>query len=142
MRPMKAHRPAVLGIPVVYDERMERISDTSGIGRWKRIKIGPSFWQLTPREAEAVLLHEAGHCKLYHLEQRLLWIWLALVSPRRLIEMCHEQEYAADRFAAAAGYGLDLVSLFTRMHEGNDTAVNFHPPLAARIERLMQAQGV
>lgn len=140
MRTMKAMPFKVLDIPLVYDDRLALISDSRGVWPFKRIVVGPAFNRLTPREQQAVVLHEAGHCKLYHLEKRLVMLWLAAFSPRRLIAMCHEQEYAADRFAAAAGYGLDLVSLFNKMREA-EQEVSFHPPLASRIERLMRPQG-
>ena len=130
----------VMGIPVYYDERMTNISSFTGLSRWKRIKVGPLFWKLTNREQQAVLLHEAGHCQLDHLQKRILWAWLALVYPKKLMEICHEQEYQADQFAAAAGYRLDLVSFFNKLQEG-EVEVDFHPTLQSRIERLMGAQG-
>jgi Zn-dependent protease with chaperone function len=121
---------------VLYDPELKNISDSRGIWRWKKIVVGPSFLRLDEREAGAVLLHEAGHCKLRHLEKRLTMLWLVLVSPKRLLRICLEQEYEADRFAAKCGYGNDLIRLFNRMSAQSPGP--FHPELGSRIARLMQ----
>lgn len=140
MRGMERCNQEVLGIPVYLDRGFKHVCKATGLWRWKRIVVGPLLWRLTERERQAVLIHEAAHCKLFHLEKRILWAWLALFAPRKLMEMCYEQEYQADRYAAAAGYGLDLVAFFNKLKQG-EVEVDFHPPLAARIERLMGTQG-
>lgn len=122
-----------LGIPVFYDPDLKNISDSRGLWRWKKILIGPLFLRLSEREAGAALLHEAGHCKLRHLEKRLTMAWLVLISPQRLLRFCLDQEHEADRFAAQCGYGADLAGLFARMEQQKGW---FHPKLSERIARL------
>ena len=130
---MKHALTPCLGIPVYYDPKLKNISDTRGLRRWKKIVVGPGFLRLSEREAGAVLLHEAGHCKLHHLEKRLSMVWLVLVSPQRLLRICLEQEHEADDFAVKHGYGQDLAQLFSRMEQRKAL---FHPALSARIARL------
>ena len=130
---MKIALTPCLGIPVYYDPGLKNISDSRGLWWWKKIVLGPGFLQLSGREGCAVLLHEAGHCKLRHLEKRITMAWLVLVSPQRLLRICLEQEYEADRFAAGCGYGADLMRLFCRLQQA---AGPFHPELSQRIARL------
>ena len=133
---MKTQLTPCLGIPVFYDPDLKNISDSRGLWRWKKIIVGPQFKNLSEREAGAVLLHEAGHCKLRHLEKRISMAWLMLTSPQRLLNLCLAQEYEADAFAARCGYGNDLARLFARMQQGQGP---FHPELASRISRLKGA---
>ena len=124
-----------LGIPVFYDPKLKNISDSRGLWRWKKIVVGPAFFRLDEREAGAVLLHEAGHVKLRHLEKRLTMLWLVLISPQKLLRICVEQEFEADRFAARCGYGADLTRLFHRLAREPQM---FHPSLDERIARLTE----
>ena len=124
----------VLGIEVVFDEGLANICDSRGIFRWKKIVVGPTFLSFPPREQQALLLHEVGHCKLKHLEKRLARLWLLFWSPRRLAEMCIEQEFEADRFVAAIGLGGALAQAFGRIKATPDP---FHPPVTERIARLI-----
>lgn len=128
-----ATKPAVLGIPVRFDARLRVISDSRGLWRWKEIVIGPAFTGFPPREQQAILLHEAGHCKLRHLEARLSAM---LFAPWTLFALCRTQEFAADRFAAECGYGPDLARAFLRVKAPD---FPLHPPLPERIERLTHA---
>jgi Zn-dependent protease with chaperone function len=134
---MRTKLQPCLGIPVYYDPKLKNISDSRGIWRWKKIVVGPSFNRLDDREAGAVLLHEAGHCKLRHLEKRLKMLWLVLISPQKLLRICLEQEFEADRFAARCGYGNDLIRLFHRLAE---QPAPFHPKMSERIARLAQGE--
>lgn len=127
------HCPEILGIPVRYLPKFKGLSDSRGLGRWKAIVVGPAFVRLPADQQAAVLLHEAGHCKLRHLERRLARLWLLLWSPRRLSAYCINQEFEADRFAAQHGFGQSLAALFTRL-SAVDTPL--HPPLYIRIQRL------
>jgi Zn-dependent protease with chaperone function len=136
-----------MGVPVRFDEDLPYISDSRGLWRWKEIVVGPSYFALTAREKQAVLAHEAGHCKLLHLEKRILRLWL-LVMPKRLLAYCHQQEYQADQFAKACGYGAAMISLLERValvqSEGGAAQTQlvgslYHPPLQSRIERLKGA---
>lgn len=137
----------------------------------KRIIVGPKFRRLTAREAEAVLLHEVGHCKLRHAEKRVLavlmsWrvtvlylkaMWrvgrrfrggLSSTLAQRMIEseteailkaapalaaLHRRQELEADTFAAACGYGVDLVQFFRRITHGGGAG---HPTPDERVAHL------
>lgn len=124
-----------LGIPVRFSRRLRVISDSRGIWRWKRIVVGPSFLSFPPREQQAILLHEVAHCKLRHLEERLKSLWKLIFGPSELFALCREQEFQADRFVAACGFGPELVQAFLRV--GPRPADPIHPPLQERIERLV-----
>ncbi len=128
--------PKCLGIPVHYSERLRVICESRGIWRWKKIVVGPDFTQFPPREKMAFLLHEAGHCKLHHVEKRLLNLWWLLIWPRRLVRLCVEQEHQADLFVKNCGYGADLARAFSRLVEMEKT---LHPPIKERIARLTNA---
>jgi Zn-dependent protease with chaperone function len=124
---------------VYYDAGLKNLSVSRGMFAWHWIVVGPEFRFLNEREKGAVLLHEAAHCRLQHRLKRILWTWLVFVSPRKLLEICQEQEYEADRFAAGCGYRDDLVSVFQKLREEADAP--YHPSLASRIERLTRPQG-
>lgn len=129
--------PLCHGIRVVYDPTTASISDSRGLWRWKQIVVGNNFFRFPPREQQAILLHEVGHCKLRHLEKRILSTWLVVCAPRRLMELCVEQEFEADRYAAAAGFGEDLARAFSRI-KGESNLL--HPPLEERRRRLVVAR--
>lgn len=124
-----------LGIPVLYDEKLPLISESRGVWRWKKIVVGPAFLAFPPREQQAMLLHEVGHCKLRHLERRCLAALVLLFWPPALGRYCQRQEFQADRFAAACGYGPDLARAFLRLRAV--PASPLHPPLAQRIAALL-----
>lgn len=126
-----ATRANCLGIPVRYDAHLKIISDSRGIWRWQEIVVGPLFTAFPPREQQAILLHEAGHCKMRHVEHRLL----ALLAPWTIPRLCREQEFAADRFAAECGFGADLARAFLRLKA---PATALHPPVEERIGRLLR----
>lgn len=125
--------PRCHGVPVSYDPGLKNISDSRGIWPFKKIVVGPQFLQLSPGEQGAVLLHEVGHCQLYHLEKRIAMMWLVLVSPKRLLRLCLAQEYEADAYAAKEGFAPYLASVFSRLQDAEGV---LHPDLALRIERL------
>ncbi len=120
-------------VPVFYDPKLEHFADSRGIGPFKKIVVGPSFSQLAPPEQAAVVLHEVGHCKLRHLEKRLLVAWMFLLWPPYMVRLCHEHEYEADAYAAKQGFGGYLISLFERLEGAKPF---WHPSAASRIERL------
>jgi len=134
----KTHKnlPLCHGIRVVYDPNTSSISDSRGLWRWKKIIVGNNFFRFPPREQQAILLHEVGHCKLRHLEKRIASTWWVVIAPRRLIELCVEQEFQADRYAAAHGYGDDLARAFSRIRGESNL---LHPPLEERRRRLISA---
>lgn len=122
-----------LGIPVRYDPDLKVICDSRGILLWKEIVVGPMLMSFPPREQQAFVLHEAGHCKLNHVEKRFLSLW-KIFRPKALVELCHAQEYEADRFVRGCGYGADLARAFSRITPAKDP---LHPPLAERISALV-----
>lgn len=125
-----------MGIRVVYDPGMtEPISDSRGVFRWKRIFIGPTLRAFPPREQAALLIHEAGHCKLKHLEWRILWAFLLIFWPPALAAYCRKQEFQADLFTAHCGYGPDLARAFMRLRGSSGGPL--HPPIEERIARLL-----
>lgn len=124
-----------LGIPVRYDPGMREISEARGLWRWREIVVGPKFTAFPPREGQAFLLHEAAHCKMRHLEKRLLWM---LLTPWRIARVCRAQEFEADRFVWHCGYGPDLARGFARILP---TKSPLHPPLHERIARLTASHG-
>lgn len=127
----------LLGIPVLYKPDLRVISDTFGFWKWKVIRVGPGFITgLRAREKQAVLMHEAGHVKLFHLERRILNLWRAFWFPS-LVAYCREQEFEADRFAAAAGYGLDLAIFFRKIERCGQHKYSFHPDVNDRVARLL-----
>lgn len=119
-----------LGIPVRYDENLKSICESRGVFRWKEIVVGPDFARFPAGEQAALLTHEAGHCKRFHVERRLL----ALLTPWRLKRLCIEQEFEADRFARAMGFGPLLASAFARLAPAKQV---LHPPRHERIMRLI-----
>lgn len=154
----------VLGVACAYDERYRGLSETRGFWIFKKIVFGPAFTRLTPREKQAVLLHEAGHAKMNHAEKRILpMAWACVTHPVMLFRVlaardeqiaklewdrflsssgmdrfAQSQEYQADNFAAQCGYGADLAQVFLRFGSSG----NLHPSLQSRIERLFRMEGV
>lgn len=136
---MKLKLDKCLGIPVYYDDALTNISYSFAFWRWNKIVVGPAWRGLPEREAGAVLLHEAGHVKLRHFEKRLRMLWLVFVNPGRLLGLCAEQEFQADRFAAECGYGVELAQLFCRLQRSAEKRPDsgpLHPDLSSRIMRL------
>lgn len=84
-----------MGVPVAYDARMVIISDSGGFLWWKKIAVGPGFLELTERQRGAVLLHEVGHCKLWHSERILLH---TILRPRLLWAIIAASFAAARKF--------------------------------------------
>lgn len=119
-----------LGIPVRFDPKLKVICDSRGIWRWKEIVVGPDFARFPPGEQMALLLHEAGHCKMFHVERRLA----ALFTPWVIPALCREQERAADRFVRSLGHGAALASALARISAPEGP---FHPPASERISRLI-----
>lgn len=157
---MKTNEP-VLGVAVSFEPTYLGLAETRGLLGWKRVVVGPAFTRLTPRERQAVLLHEAGHAKLWHAEKRVLpMAWAILTHPvlvwhivmamdaalaqvrftafledSGMSEFAQAQEYQADRFAAECGYGADLSQVFLRFGSGGV----LHPSLQSRLIRLAGA---
>ncbi len=124
-----------LGIPVVYDPALKVIADSRGLARWKKVFVGPVFRAFPPREQQALLLHEVGHCKLRHLERRLAAALVLIFWPPALATYCKRQEFQADLFAAHCGYGRELAAAFMRVKSVSQSPL--HPPIEERIARLL-----
>lgn len=131
-KPKRIELNPCLGIPVRFDPNQKTICESRGLGFLKKVFVGPAFLAFPPREQQALLLHEVGHCKLRHLEKRIV----ALLTPWRTARVCREQEFEADRFAAGCGYGADLARAFLRIQAVPDP---LHPPKEERIRRLIHA---
>lgn len=129
-----------MGYPVRYDPKCKYVSVARGYWRWKRIDIGPAFLQLSDREKGACLLHEAGHCTLRHAEKRILNAWLILFGVKRLLAYWHAQELEADRYAAACGYGMDMVQFLSRFTRPQRWPMT-HPEPRERIAHLTNFRG-
>lgn len=120
-----------LGIPVYLDPNGAMISDSRGVWPFKRIVLGRSFQLFDPEEKKAIILHEVAHCKLFHLERRIL---RAIFAPWGLVKCCHEQEFQADFFVGLLGHGPDLARAFAKLQSVSDP---LHPPTSERIKRLL-----
>jgi len=125
----------ILGIPLRYDPNMKTIAESRGLWPFKAVYLGPQLPCFPPREQQAFLLHEAGHCMLFHLEKRIANLW-RLVWPPAFFRYLRMQELQADRFVAHCGYGEDLARGFERIIP---TQSVFHPPISERVARLRQA---
>lgn len=121
------------GIPVQFDENLSIVAESRGIWPRKRIVCGIEFAFLDPGEGRAVLLHEVGHCKLFHLELRLLTLPLLFLRPGICFEIARAHEIAADRFAARHGAKASLIAYLKKI-EGD--CGMFYPTHQARIEAL------
>jgi Zn-dependent protease with chaperone function len=122
-----------LGIRLAVDRTSKLMADSRGIWPFKRIVLGASWFLFSPREREAVLCHEAAHCKLFHLEKRMLLIPLLFLRPALVTEISIAQELEADRFAAERGFGVELLDVLRKLggKEGQ-----FYPSFERRAEAL------
>lgn len=82
-----------------------------------------------PEMQAALIKHEEGHCKHHDMEKRIfiypflfpIYGWL-----------CRQDEFAADRYAAKAGYKKQLMEFLKQDCEGGF----FHPSHEERRKRL------
>lgn len=125
----------VHGYRVKVDLRTRCMAQARGIWPFKRIIIGENYFYLTPREKYGVLLHEAAHCKKFHMEIRLLALPLLLINPDFNIRLSKEQEHQADEFAAREGYGVELLSAINKIKNHSEAGM-FYPTYEARVERV------
>lgn len=106
---------SVLGIKVKLDPSIPGLAKARGIWPFRRIYIGQRWYMLTDRQQMAVLMHEAGHCKMFHLEKRVAMRWLSPIRSSWVLKICMEQEFEADEFAAQQGYGLALIEILNEL---------------------------
>lgn len=123
-----------LGVPVHTTDEPEVVAHSRGIWPWKKIVVGPLWHKLNLAEQTAVLLHEFGHVKMFHVEQRIALI--PLLWTRWVKNIVSEQEFRCDEYAAACGFGVEMVRVIRRIH--GDDAADWHPHPGARIVRLMK----
>jgi hypothetical protein len=103
---------------------------------WGTIQTGDWFAYLTADEQSAVIMHEAGHIRKRHHARRLWWVLSlkALLRPEQYFAMCEQQEYEADRYAKAQGWGDELISFL--ITHGARVKSPGYPSNQERIEAL------
>lgn len=126
-----------LGIPIEFDINSKLMADSRRVWPWKKIVLGQSWFRLPNREREAVLLHEAGHCKLFHLEKRIAAIPLLFLRPAFATEIAMRHELEADRFAAERGFAVELLSVLRKLGHGGQ----FYPSFDERAAALKRFIG-
>lgn len=130
------HQPkkpdSIMGITVRFSRRVE-VAQARGIWPFKRIVVGHQWYWLSERERMAVLLHEVGHCKLFHMEKRVAMLWVLLTRPELAKAVCREQEMEADEFAVSRGYGVELRAFVCRSHAEQGP---FYPDRKERLRNL------
>lgn len=110
-------------------------AETVGFAFWKTVRTGEHFHELPHEEAHAIMLHELGHIKHWHIEKRVWWLLTlrAFFQPDKFLAMCEAQEFEADDYAAARGAGSALAAFLARLP---DTKIDGYPEKQKRIERL------
>jgi hypothetical protein len=121
----------IFGIPVSVDRKSPHLARARGVWPFKRITVNPDWFRLPYGEQQAVLAHEAGHCLGFHLEIRIAL--LPLCWTKRVQKIARDHEYAADAFAARAGWGVDLLQFVFRSRMA---AHPFYPSTHERAQRL------
>jgi hypothetical protein len=146
--PLPSH---VLGIPVEYHpDSKHAIADARGFGAKAKIAVGPVWHRLDAPTQMAVLYHEAGHIIGRHREKRaamllllaapslilLPWVILCALGATAALyfiieRLAQNQESAADRFAAANGYGESMLN-FVRAAGPPPSVPFFYPDFERR----------
>lgn len=110
-------------------------AETVGFAFWKTIRTGEAFETLSPEEAHAVITHEEGHIRYWHIEKRMLWVLSgrAFFNPEGFFALCATQELEADDYAAKRGHGAALAAFLAKLP---DTPKDGYPSNKERIARL------
>lgn len=124
----------VSGFEVEFDPDTEQLAQAIGVGRWRRIVVGPRWFGLYRRERYAILLHEAGHLLHHHLALRLLALPLYWTGFGQRFAV--RQELQADAFVAQQGYGADLLAVLIKVPV---TRGPFYPDFDERTRALTRA---
>lgn len=122
----------ILGIPVVFAPSCPEVARARGFWPAKRIEVGLAWYALAAEARAAVLFHEAHHCRALHLEARLLLLPLVVLA-YFVMSICRRQEIAADRFAAANGWGGPMADYLAR---ANQPESHFYPSTSERVAEL------
>jgi len=115
----------------VFATKGDFIAVSSGVLFWKKIEIGDRFLSLPEDMQKAALAHEIGHCKKWHIEQRILCLLFCFPL---VLWLCRKQELEADKFAAEAGHAKALLKFFQDEFDGEGT----HPSHQLRRQHLEQ----
>jgi hypothetical protein len=112
-------------------------AETAGFLFWKRIRTGAALDDLPEDEAHAIVMHEIGHIRHWHVEKRLAWVLSgrALLNPEGFFAVCARQELEADDYAATQGYALPLAAFLARLPNKPQDG---YPPVGERIVRLLK----
>lgn len=102
----------IVGLPVRFDPKLTGIAFARGLWPLKNVVVGPAWFRLSGPEQEATLAHEAGHCRLFHFERRLLLLPFSWCGWAQAIARRHELD--ADAFAVRAGHGAGMLQLMLR----------------------------
>lgn len=129
---MIAHIDTFLGYRVLFTTDRSVFAEARGIWRWKYILVGVG-WNVLPYEEQiAALLHEARHCQLFHMEQRILLLpfcWMKWAQ-----RIAQRQELACDAFAHANGFGHEMLRIVSKTQNGGG---EFYPLLKDRVDHLI-----
>ncbi len=128
---------SVFGIPVFFATNCGRVAQATGFWPFrKKILVGLQWFYLSPEEQYAVLLHEVGHCKAFHMEKRILYIPL-VIFPSLLKALCRQQELEADEFVVKNGHGEAFSKALDRMKKINfNEDYGLYPTIEERISRI------
>ena len=122
------------GFQVRHDPTVTTIAEARGLFKWRYIAVSVRWFLLWPRERTAVVMHEIGHFRHYHLAKRLAVVplfWTKWAS-----RLAAEQELEADLHAARAGYANELIAVLMQHCKDGD----LYPQLNQRVARLKAAR--
>lgn len=129
----------ILGLPISYNQQFKGVAVARGVWPFKHIEVGVSWFGLSMGERIAVLMHEAGHCKLLHLEKRILW--LPLFWTKFVERIAMDQELEADEFAFRHGYGVEFLQFLKRFRYVKGDYYPNYPERSEHLKRLMRESG-
>lgn len=115
------------------------LAESVGVFPFQWIEVGRDFYRCPPRMQRAILLHEMAHIYGGHQMQRILHFFDALFRPEKFRELCHNQEYEADEFAATCGFGPELCQLYAVLQQQDYPSAALYPDLPSRIQRIKGA---
>src|SRR6516162_6718645 len=132
----------IFGFRVRATKNRRVVARARGIWPWRWIDVGPHFFTLSLQMQEAVLLHEVGHLRAFHMEQRALLFPVAWT--KWAIKVCHAQEFVADAFAVQRGYLIPLalflqrvaIPIWDRCPPEDEVWKRFYPHPALRLGKL------